>query len=54
MIQVITSWIARPLNKIALQPETIDAPQYLKEGQEVGILINTENDQVLALNFLIK
>jgi elongation factor P len=34
--------------QIALQPETIDAPQYLKEGQEVGILINTENDQVLG------
>ena len=27
--------------QIALQPETIDAPQYLKEGQEVGILINS-------------
>jgi elongation factor P len=34
--------------QIALQKETIDAPQYLKEGQEVGILINTENDQVLG------
>ena len=34
--------------QIALQPETIDAPKYLKEGQEVGILINTENDQVLG------
>ena len=34
--------------QIALQPETIDAPQYLKEGQEVGILINTDNDQVLG------
>ena len=34
--------------QIALQPETIDAPQYLKEGQEVGILINTENEQVLG------
>ena len=34
--------------QIALQEETIDAPQYLKEGQEVGILINTENDQVLG------
>ena len=27
--------------QIALQETTIDAPQYLKEGQEVGILINT-------------
>lgn len=34
--------------QIALQETTIDAPQYLKEGQEVGILINTENDQVLG------
>jgi elongation factor P len=34
--------------QIALQPEAIDAPQYLKEGQEIGILINTENDQVLG------
>ena len=34
--------------QIQLQETTIDAPQYLKEGQEVGILINTENDQVLG------
>ena len=34
--------------QIALQENAIDAPQYLKEGQEVGLLINTENDQVLA------
>jgi len=34
--------------QIALQEETIDAPKYLKEGQEVGILINTDNDQVLG------
>ncbi|MEO5946202.1 MAG: elongation factor P [Chitinophagaceae bacterium] len=34
--------------QIALQETTIDAPQYLKEGQEVGILINTENDLVLG------
>ena len=34
--------------QIALQEATIDAPQYLKEGQEVGILINTDNDQVLG------
>ncbi|MBK7288841.1 MAG: elongation factor P [Chitinophagaceae bacterium] len=34
--------------QIALQETTIDAPQYLKEGQEVGILINTENDTVLG------
>lgn len=34
--------------QIALQEATIDAPQYLKEGQEVGVLINTENDSVLG------
>jgi elongation factor P len=34
--------------QISLQETTIDAPQYLKEGQEVGILINTENDSVLC------
>ena len=34
--------------QITLQESNIDAPQYLKEGQEVGILINTENNQVLA------
>ena len=34
--------------QIALQENAIDAPQYLKEGQEVGVLINTENDQILA------
>src|SRR5438045_5837288 len=34
--------------QIALQESAIDAPQYLKEGQEVGVLINTENDQILA------
>ncbi len=34
--------------QMSLQESTIDAPQYLKEGQEVGILINTENDQVLG------
>jgi len=34
--------------QIALQKETIDAPQYLKEGQEVGVFVNTENDQILG------
>ena len=35
--------------QVALQETCIDAPQFLKEGQEVGILINTENDQVLGV-----
>src|SRR5882757_1475819 len=34
--------------QVALQETAIDAPQYLKEGQEVGVFINTENDQVLG------
>ncbi len=34
--------------QVALQETTIDAPKYLKEGQEVGIFINTDNDQVLG------
>ena len=34
--------------QIALQESNIDAPQYLKEGQEVGILLNTENNTVLG------
>jgi elongation factor P len=34
--------------QIALQENTIDAPQYLKEGDEVGVLINTDNNQVLG------
>src|SRR5688500_2875661 len=34
--------------QVALQEETIDAPQYLKEGQEVFVLINTENERILG------
>lgn len=34
--------------QVALQETAIDAPQYLKEGQEVGVLINTETDQILG------
>lgn len=34
--------------QIALQENSIDAPQYLKEGQEVGILINTDNNEILG------
>jgi elongation factor P len=34
--------------QVALQQSAIDAPQYLKEGQEVGVLINTETDQILG------
>lgn len=34
--------------QIVLQETTIDAPQYLKEGQEVGVLINTDTNLVLG------
>lgn len=34
--------------QVALNEEAIDAPQYLKEGQEVAVLINTDNNQVLG------
>lgn len=34
--------------QIALQESSIDAPQYLKEGLEVGVMVNTENDQILG------
>ena len=34
--------------QVALQETSIDAPQYLKEGQEVSVLINTENDLILG------
>ena len=34
--------------QVALQESAIDAPQYLKEGQEVSVLINTESEQILG------
>lgn len=34
--------------QVTLPENTIDAPQFLKDGQEVGVLINTESDQVLG------
>ncbi|HUZ59810.1 MAG TPA: elongation factor P [Hanamia sp.] len=30
--------------QIAVSPEMVDAPQFLKDGQEVSVLINTETD----------
>ena len=30
--------------QVSLQEEMVDAPQFLKDGQEVSILINTETD----------
>ncbi len=35
--------------QISLQEEMIDAPQFLKDGQEVGVMINTETDQPMSV-----
>lgn len=35
--------------QIFVQEDTIDAPQFLKEGQEVSVLINTETDTPLGV-----
>lgn len=35
--------------QVALQETLVDAPQFLKEGQEVGVLINTETDQPMSV-----
>ncbi|MBS1573985.1 MAG: elongation factor P [Bacteroidetes bacterium] len=35
--------------QVALQENLIDAPQFLKDGQEVGILINTETEQPMSV-----
>src|ERR1700712_971472 len=35
--------------QIALQENLVDAPQFLKEGQEVGILINTETELPMSV-----
>jgi elongation factor P len=35
--------------QIAIDEALIDAPQFLKEGQEVSVLINTETDQPMSV-----
>ena len=35
--------------QVALQENLVDAPQFLKDGQEVGILINTETDLPMSV-----
>jgi elongation factor P len=35
--------------QIAVQETLVDAPQFLKEGQEVGVLINTETEQPMTV-----
>ena len=34
--------------QIAMQENLVDAPQFLKEGQEVSVLINTETEQPMS------
>src|SRR5450432_4267639 len=35
--------------QIAMQELLIDAPQFLKEGQEVSVLVNTETEQPMSV-----
>ena len=35
--------------QVTLQEDMVDAPQFLKDGQEVGVLINTETDQPMSV-----
>ena len=35
--------------QIAVQENLVDAPQFLKDGQEVGVLINTETEQPMGI-----
>ena len=35
--------------QVSLQEEMVDAPQFLKDGQEVGILINTETELPMSV-----
>jgi elongation factor P len=35
--------------QIAVAPEMVDAPQFLKDGQEVSVLINTETEQPMGV-----
>lgn len=35
--------------QVALQENMVDAPQFLKEGQEVSVLFNTETEQPMSV-----
>jgi len=35
--------------QVVVTPEMVDAPQFLKDGQEVSVLINTETDQPMGV-----
>jgi elongation factor P len=40
---------AETFEQLALQEQLVDAPQFLKEGQEVSLLINTETDLPMSV-----
>jgi elongation factor P len=40
---------AETFEQVSLQEELVDAPQFLKDGQEVSILINTETDLPMSV-----
>ncbi len=40
--------------QLSLQQEMIDAPQFLKDGQEVAVLMNTETDQPMSVELTDK
>src|ERR1051325_3258552 len=35
--------------QITVPPQMVDAPQFLKDGQEVSVLINTETEQPMSV-----
>jgi len=40
---------AETFEQIAMQENLVDAPQFLKEGQEVSVLINTDSEQPMSV-----
>jgi elongation factor P len=40
---------AETFEQIAMQPDLVDAPQFLKDGQEVSVLINTETETPMSV-----
>jgi len=40
--------------QIAVQENLVDAPQFLKDGQEVSVLINTETESPMSIELLDK
>ena len=44
MIRDIILWTPKLLSRLTLAESLVDAPQFLKDGQEVSVLMNTETD----------